>query len=476
MNEVISIDKAIELTAGSRNYQKRALFILILGEAAICSFMLTNQLLLPTISCEKPSIDDCNIDDRLKNSAAFEFNVIGSNKYQVGLFRTIYFLGILMGSIIIPWLSDKYGRKIIVLYSCISGAALFTTASFAVNMEMLTAIAFGLGFFDVGFFIMSFVLYTEVLDYKYRNIYLMVYKSLGPVTAIVFILIYMSGLYWRYILLLSGSILVLECLLLPFVYESPRFLLTNLGDVKASTEVIKKISMINGIDDFPYTLKSENTSPSKSFGSVLAMFESKGIVLNLGVCGIIWFSLLFSFFSLTFIAPAEISNVYLHYILLLIADFISAFPFAYGINEIGRKKVTMISFFVTSFSFLMGALIPYIVVNENLLEISVITLSVISRIGVAGMMFLMSVYTVELFPTTFRSTAYGVCVFMGRIGGIAASNLFIFSNYIGVSAWLVLGLVNIIPAGLSMLLEETNKKPMKEVIENSQREFLLINE
>ena len=475
MKESIQIEQAISYISGTREYQKCILLILVLGEISLASFIMSNSYLLPKIppNC-KPFTSSCAMDERFQNSASYDLDAIGSNEYQITYFRTSYFTGVLVGSLSITWLSDKYGRKPIIKYTCILGMLSYISAAFAVNMTMLSIAGFGIGALEIGFYVMSFVLFAEIMDSKYRNWYLGAYKTFWPFAAGTFSLLYMLRFSWRYATLLSGLFLGVECLLLRFVYESPRFILTNLADVPAATQVIKEISLINGVGIFPYTLKSENLNTKRSL-TVRDIFGSRDYMIKLTICSVALFCLVFATYGQIFIMPDITTNIYLQGIFMYTADLLSTFPTVYVVNTIGRKITTIVCFIITSACCFIISLFVEFVEDQDALQWSVIVFSVLSRLALSGEYFLIYIYIAELFPTYFRGTAIGICNFTGRFGGIAASNIGAISGAFGISSSTTLGGAMMVGAFFCLFLPETNGKPMMEMIKNDSKEPLINN-
>ena len=474
MKEVISIEEAINLSSGSRAYQKRILFILVLGEVSLCSFIMTNAYLLPSITevCDESS-PSCTMDQRLKNSASYELNAMGGNEYLINYFRTSYFVGMLLGSLIIPWISDKYGRLPTIKYTSFLGILCYAAGAFVPSMLVLSLLAFAIGILEVGFFMMSFVLLTEMLGHNNRNLYLGIFKTLVPLSAIWTIGLYMINLQWNYILLVSGSYLLLKLFLLRYVFESPRFLITNLVDIQGATKVIEEIAKINGVKEFSYELKSENISEERlTIGDICS---DKSTVIKLWVCANIWFCLVTAGYSLIFIMPEFISDIYLQGIVMFCADMIAVIPVMYFINTIGRKNTTIGNFIITGVCFFGILILSYTTDDRGILEAGTIIFTIIARLALSGETYLIYIYTAELFPTYFRSTAFGICNFMARFGGILASNLLLICGYVGINYLIVLGVMALLTAVQSLMLEETRMKPLKEMIDKNELQPLLEN-
>ena len=404
------------------------------------------------------------MDDRLRNSASYDLDTMGDKEYLINYFRTGYFFGMIVGSVIIPWISDKYGRLPTIRYTSILGIVCYTVIAFVPNMIVMSVLAFAIGLLEVGFFIMSFVLLTEMLEYHYRNMYIGVYKVFVPLSAIWTIGLYMISLHWNYILFLSGLYLALKLLLLGYVYESPRYLITNRVDIEEATRVIKEIALINGVEDFDYELKTENISEGKlKIGDICS---DRSTVIKLILCSSIWFCVTITFYSFVFIMPKFISDTYLEGIAMFTADMVAILPTAYFINSIGRKITTVSNFIVIGVCLFGILVLTYVTSDQGTLEIWTIIISIIARFAISGEIYLIFIYTAELFPTYFRSTAFGICNIVARLGGMLASNLLLICEAIGINYLIVLGVLSLLTAVFSLLLEETKKKALKEMVDS----------
>ena len=93
--------------------------------------------------------------------------------------------------------------------------------------------------------------------------------------------------YRIYINLIPALLILIESLLLRYIFESPRFLLTNRINVEAATEVMEKIFLINGKGNFAYKLVSENLKINDT-ANLRDIFQSKLIKIQLTAFGAIW--------------------------------------------------------------------------------------------------------------------------------------------------------------------------------------------
>ena len=153
----VYIEEAINITSGTRMYQKRVILILFLGCIAVAHINMCTEFFAPELvtcdeensgSCEKeknsaPMINfidlecfsdffnfpeckatDCTgLDTISNNTATFEFKRF---QKQPVIFETWYGIGKLIGCLFVPFLIDKYGRKKVIKNACIICAFNYT--------------------------------------------------------------------------------------------------------------------------------------------------------------------------------------------------------------------------------------------------------------------------------------------------------------------------------------------------------------
>ena len=65
----------------------------------------------------------------------------------------------------------------------------------------------------------------------------------------------------------------------------------------------------------------------------------------------------------------------------------------------------------------------------------------LARFMMTALYLLIYVYTSELFPTSLRSLAMGMCTAVGNLGGLLAPNLVLLSGVIGVAPLLIISVL-----------------------------------
>ena len=259
-----------------------------------------------------------------------------------------------------PWLADMYGRKKVIEKFLLVGTVFIIITALSFNILMMCIAGFFIGSTYVAINIIAFVLCMESLDFKYRNYYLGLYQIAWPLGAAFSTALYWSGLYWRYTILISAGILLLELYLLAYVAESPRFLLTNIFDVKGCQKVMNRISLINGEGNFLYILNTENTQ--NSLLSLRKALNSKWVIFRIAMCSAMWFTTNFGRYSMLFFKSdkpilelLESDTNLSPYILSIVNNIINIISvciiYVPLINYFGRKKIAFISLLIEGYYF-----------------------------------------------------------------------------------------------------------------------------
>ena len=457
----INIDEAINITTGTLKYQKILVLVLGLGFSSLNLIAVDQVFYLPR---ERNSKDE--------NDATYEIGgtfggILGLD--YLGSSRISFLFGVLVGSIfIVSYLADRYGRKVIIEKFGILGIISMIFTALSTNMLMMYISAFVNGLAFVGLCLTGIVLCVESIDFKHRELYVGIFMVIPQVWIIITIILLRSVIYWRYVILISSVPLLLELYLLTYVQESPRFLLSNAFDIEGCTKALNKISLMNGEGNFTYSLISENTKRSPF--SIREIFYSRMLVVRLVTCGVMWFNLLFIYYSMIFLMIG-FGELYLRAIISSIALILSSLASVPLINTYGRKKLTVIGLASTGILFVIMTVVKVFNEGSNV----VIILSLVLRLLIGGMLNLLSLYTAEQFPTYLRCTCFGISNGIGRIGAISAAVITSLPAGNALTICSIIAGIMILASPSVIYLEETHHKELDEMAENPSEQLLLGN-
>ena len=453
----VNIDEAINITSGTRKYQKLMMLILMLNPMALSPIIICSGFFLSEKSYNQNinAIEDLHI----------------SSHNEVIFFRDIFFAGIILGSLITPFLADRYGRKKIIKMHCMLEIIFFISLGLSRDVLMLRITGFFIGLLFFGIFTTSTVLGVESLDYKYRALYVALFSASWWVfSTFIYVLSY-YGLYWRYSILLCASLLLLELFLLKYIHESPRFLVSNAGDIEACTKVLNKISLMNGEGQFLYLLKSEN--PQKRLVNIFKdVCASKMIMIKTISCSLVWFIMSWGYYSWVFIEPYSGVNFFLMTITKNTLIILGLLLSVYLVNKYGRKMACLVSILSVGILYLSISLINMAENNKNLAFLSFILSMTLNYFAAVGYIII-SLYSAEQFPTYIRCTCFGIAHAVGRSGALFAVSLPLLPSKAQLIISITIGVLMILTSPAVILLEETKIKELDEMVENDNTQPLL---
>ena len=367
--------------------------------------------------------------------------------------------GGLIGSLF-PCLSDRYGRKKILKILCLIGGISLILLALSLNYTILCVAGFLIGATTTGMICISVILCVETIDFKKRSQYIG-YLFTTVLASNELSHFFISSLeLWRNFMLCCAFLMILNFFAMSYIEESPRFLLTNQANIKASTKVIEKISLWNGEVDFKYSLVSENIKKQKSIWKDL--WNSKIMKVQLIVCTLAWSSLYFGSSSIANISYTSTSNIWV-YCSIHILGILPVLILMICINGIGRKKIIAWILVITGLIFII---LHCYYASRSDEEFSKDIVVSILLLGLNFIMraekYLLCLYTAEMFPTQMRGSAFSfcilfsyfiVCFWLSRFNSIFPYPLAISGGFM------------ILAAPVMVKLQETLGKEIDEMIE-----------
>ena len=220
--------------------------------------------------------------ERFPETVVSQFNLVCGNEFWLVLSQSIYMFGYVVGSASVGVLSDKFGRKRMILitmagYFFFGVAVVFSPSIYVFNLfRWCTAVC------AISIFTVSFTYSTEIVSGKWSTfvgVYFGVTNPLGLMCVPVF-----SWLFPRWTslqLALTFPILVVIAIPLCFLYfpESPRWLIAR-GKVQEAGKAMQQVSEANGKEykkDSYNSIVTLSESYAKDNVSICDLFKTSGI-------------------------------------------------------------------------------------------------------------------------------------------------------------------------------------------------------
>ncbi|KAL4719754.1 hypothetical protein ACJJTC_013314 [Scirpophaga incertulas] len=397
--------------------------------------------------CERYDYDTGPFDRTIVS----EWDLICEKRWLTSFTQMVLQFGILIGSIVFGFMSDRFGRKITFLVSVTTLIAFGFAIPFSPSYVFFTTFRFFLGMATAGTMVVSFVIVMETVGPKYREL-------LGCLFQIPFIIGHMTVPVFAYFFRTWESY-TLALAVPPLMYlgyfflltESPRWLV-SVGRVEEASVIVTKAAQIN---NRPTTnIKEQLSKLSQAINSNVPekpnylQLLHRSLRVKTTCCCFIWFITGITFFGLNqyigqtspdpFISVGAAGAIQIPSILASIGL----------IRYFGRRLTTITASGFGGVCIIALACLP----NTFAIQLTLGTLGVSCASIVATTIY---IFTSELYPTVVRNMGMGASSTAMRIGSMLAPFI---SNLSVTVPWLptvIFGLAPILAAALCLLLPET---------------------
>lgn len=437
-------------------------------------------------SCPDGKIASCiKVDFQTNSSDSInsEWSLICDQSWLSALSMSIFFGGVLLGSLVLGSVADRVGRKKTLVFTFLV-LLIFNGLGAAVSSyKAYLGLKFITGFFKAGYILASFVLINELVGASKRGL-VGTFSSLAfAFGLVIFSIIAFYVRHWRNltatITIIGIPLFIVACLVLP---ESPRWLL-NKGNVKETIEVLKLIASGNQAkwdhsvlvsadsddsdsDDItiqPHLPASQrsDSDPSQQIDSIKDVFKDK-FLLKLTLIQIYsWFVNGCSYYGIT-LAAGHQSSQSLYWgtatsaFVEMPAYLMLFFSLAYF------KRTTNMSAFMI-FGGVSMIVIPML---QSTMPNYASTLASIGKLGVSSSFSCIYIHSNELFPTTIRNSGMGLVAVAARIGGILAPFIVRLKDVIPNLHFIIFGLMGLSSGLCTLLLPDTKDLPLPGTIQD----------
>ncbi|XP_061083324.1 solute carrier family 22 member 15 isoform X2 [Conger conger] len=414
-------------------------------------------------STEEELFKHINFTENL-SSIVTEWFLVKQQAYKVSLAGSLFFAGVLLGNVLFGPLSDKIGRKPVLIAGLFFEVLFGYATAFAPSYEMFALSRLLVGMMNGGMALVCFVLSQEYVGKSY-------WAMTGTLTNMMFAvgIALFAGLgyyvrQWRTLATAANSPGVLFFLLSWNFPESPRWLYSQ-GHSEQAEQVLLYLAQQNGRDRVYVKLKQKTGSAQSSNPrpGLLNLVTHPALRWRTVILMYVWYACSLVYYGLTMNAGGGTGNRYLTVAMYGLVE-LPAYPLCiYFINKpwAGRRK-TMATFLgLAGLSCLFTMLIP----AHTGSRFNSTTLALLGKLMVSAAFNIVYVYTSEQYPTVIRNAGLGVCSMACRIGGILAPFVPSMRALHQSMPFVVFGLSGISAGCLSLLLQETLNRPIAETLE-----------
>ncbi|CAH2053985.1 unnamed protein product, partial [Iphiclides podalirius] len=398
-----------------------------------------------------------------ENTIVSEWDLVCGRSWLASFTQMMLQLGVLLGSILFGFLSDRYGRKNTFLTSISSLIVLGFAIPFSPDYVTFTVLRFFLGMATAGTMVVSFVLVMETAGPNYREI-------LGCLFQIPFIVGHMTVPLFAYFFrswdTYSLALAVPSLIYLGYFFllsESPRWLV-SVGRVEEATKIVKRACEMNKRpttkveESLTKMAQSMQTSVDGPKLNYTALFH-KSLRLKTLCCCAMWMISGLTFFGfnqyISQTSPDPFVSVAAAGAIQIPSNLLSIWL----IKNFGRKITTALFFALGGICVVALGVVP----DKFWLTLTLGTLGVSCAAIVAAAIY---IFTSELFPTVVRNMAMGSSSMSMRVGSMVAPFISNLSLTVPWLPTLIFGFAPIAAGLVCLLLPETKGTTLPDSIED----------
>ncbi|XP_034936793.1 organic cation transporter protein-like [Chelonus insularis] len=403
-----------------------------------------------------------------------EWNITcNENRWKLALVGTINNVGQLVGLMFAGFLSDRYGRRTLLVTETFCTGIVGLIQSFSINYWMFIALEFAQSVSSAGVYSTAYILALEMTGERRRVVSGTIMCCVYAIGEMLVGTAAMGLKSWRNLL----RIFFAPCLLaifLPFVIpESIRWLVAN-GKRKELENVYRRIAKMNGtkMPDIEINLykdlNSENTyketkKATNKNKSVIEALSRPKLLMRLLACCLCWLTNTFVYYGLSLNSVAFAGDKYVNFILVSFVEIPAYFLSGIFIDYLGRKP-TLAGSFLFSGIFCLG--IQFI--PRDAWSYAPIIMYMGGKACITMAFATVYVYTAEMFPTTARHFLLSICSMTGRIGSILAPQTRLLATVIESLPLILFGCMGMLAGIISFLFPETMGQQLPDTIDDAE--------
>ncbi|XP_077193018.1 solute carrier family 22 member 7-like [Paroedura picta] len=451
------------------------------GTFSSCEMFSEPQFHLLLNSTELPSntsVQSCQygwVYDRSQftSTLATQWDLVCEQRSLNQATATFFFIGVTLGAVIFGYLSDRFGRKsmLVVSFVCTLIFGLISSASVTYSMLAITRTLTGIAICGLSLIVAP--LGMEWVDTQHRSFSGIVTSFFWSFGNMFLALIAYLVRDWRWLLLVATLPCALGIISMWWLSESTRWLLAK-GKLKQALKNLHRCAKMNGRNDFDAKINLEVLSKTaaaaaameKSGGdsSYISLFRTR-MLRRISLCmGVLWFGVAFSYYGMSMSITGFGLGVYMTQFVFGVIEIPAKLIVLFVVNRVGRKQCQAWTLILAGLCIGANIVIPTSL--GTLRSVVAITGKGFSEAAFTTVYL----YTPELYPTVLRQKGLGYCAFVARLGGAVAPLVFLLDTVWKFLPQVTYCVMAVLCGSSAFLLPETLNIQLPETIEDTEKQ------
>ncbi|XP_005150193.2 solute carrier family 22 member 13 [Melopsittacus undulatus] len=377
-----------------------------------------------------------------------EFDLVCDRKDLNDISQSIYMLGMFLGSMIFGPLSDRMGRRPVILVSIFLQGLFGVAIAFVPNFDVYMAFRCVVGASVAGITMAILSLATEWIGVSHRPKAVVTSHCCFAIGQMILAGLAYGIHNWR-LLQIAGSAPVFALFFYIWVLpESARWLVIK-GRIEEAKKLLQKAAAINKRTLPPELLEQLKPETQPKPGSTLDLFRKKHLRKVTLIMTCTWFVNSLVYYGLSLNVSNFGLDIYLTQLAFGAVEIPARIGCIFMLQWFGRKNTQAVLLILSGLICLIIIGIP-----EDQPVVTTI-LATIGKFTATASFSTSYVYSAELFPTVIRQTGLGLCSMLARLAGIMAPLLLLLEQYHRAIPMAVFGSVTVVVGLLCFLLPET---------------------
>ncbi|XP_017684151.1 PREDICTED: solute carrier family 22 member 13-like isoform X1 [Lepidothrix coronata] len=390
-----------------------------------------------------------------------EFDLVCDRKDLNDIGQAIYMAGLLLGSMIFGPLSDRIGRRPVILISVILQGLFGLGIAFVPHFYVYMAFRCVVGASVSGITMTILSLATEWIGVSSRPKAVLTSHCCFAIGQMILAGLSYGIRNWRLLEIAGSAPILVVFFYIGVLPESARWLVTK-GRIEEAKKLLQKAAATNKRSLPEGLLEQLKPEKQTKSGSLLDLFRKKHLRKVTLIMSCAWFVNSFVYYGLSLNVTNFGLDIYLTQLAFGAVEIPARVGCIFTLQWFGRRKTQTVLLLLSGVVCLIITGIP----EDQPLATTI--LATIGKFAASASFSTSYVYTAELFPTVVRQTGVGLCSMSARAAGILAPLVRLLGQYHEAIPMAIFGSAPVLGGLLCVLLPETRGMELQDDTEDGQ--------